>query len=342
MSVLPFAIPWASATRMSADRSVDPLLGRLLAARDDEERVAATAELVLAHALPTVDAILAGRRPRRAGVPPQQLEDLRADILVRLLHRLRALDDQDAAPIHSFADYVAVVAYHRIDDFMRTAYPARTALGNRVRYLLSNDAAFALWDGPNGIVAGLAAWRGSDPRPLTVAALRPLHADAPATDLRALLARLFALHGAPVELQALVTVLVELLGVREAVTVELPPNFASQEPDALSRLHNVDTLRRLWREIVELPPRQRVALLLQIHTPRGDSVVRLLVLTGVATLAEIAAALQLEVSRLEEAWGELPLDDNRIAAMLGVARQQVINLRKSARERLARRLGVRR
>ena len=39
-----------------------------------------------------------------------------------------------------------------------------------------------------------------------------------------------------------------------------------------------------------------------------------------------------------EIWNELPLDDKRIAALLGLTRQQVINLRKSARERLTRRM----
>jgi hypothetical protein len=33
------------------------------------------------------------------------------------------------------------------------------------------------------------------------------------------------------------------------------------------------------------------------------------------------------------------LDDLAVAALLGVTRQQVINLRKSARERLIRRIG---
>jgi hypothetical protein len=39
-----------------------------------------------------------------------------------------------------------------------------------------------------------------------------------------------------------------------------------------------------------------------------------------------------------EIWNHLPLDDNRIAEILNLTRQQVINLRKSARERLARRM----
>jgi hypothetical protein len=39
-----------------------------------------------------------------------------------------------------------------------------------------------------------------------------------------------------------------------------------------------------------------------------------------------------------ELWPQLPLDDATIAGLLNLTRQQVINLRKSARERLARRL----
>jgi hypothetical protein len=39
-------------------------------------------------------------------------------------------------------------------------------------------------------------------------------------------------------------------------------------------------------------------------------------------------------------WNNLPLEDTTIAQNLGVTRQQVINLRKSARERLARRMSA--
>jgi hypothetical protein len=42
--------------------------------------------------------------------------------------------------------------------------------------------------------------------------------------------------------------------------------------------------------------------------------------------------------KLAEIWNDLPLDDLRIASMLGVSRQQVINFRKSARVKLSRRM----
>ena len=58
---------------------------------------------------------------------------------------------------------------------------------------------------------------------------------------------------------------------------------------------------------------------------------------GVASFREVAAALEMTPQELAEVWNRLPLEDREIAARLGVDRQQVINLRSTARERLARR-----
>jgi hypothetical protein len=59
---------------------------------------------------------------------------------------------------------------------------------------------------------------------------------------------------------------------------------------------------------------------------------------GVATLRQIAAALEMSDEEFARLWPRLPLDDASVARLLGCARQQVINLRKCARERLARRM----
>ena len=64
----------------------------------------------------------------------------------------------------------------------------------------------------------------------------------------------------------------------------------------------------------------------------------LFALVGVASLSRIAEALGMTVQELAAVWHSLPLDDLTIAARLGVSRQQVINARKSARLRLARRM----
>lgn len=91
-------------------------------------------------------------------------------------------------------------------------------------------------------------------------------------------------------------------------------------------------------EIRELPRAQRVALLLNLRDTQQSDALMLLPLTGVAGLAEMAEVFELPLSEVSELWNRLPLDDLSIAQLLGVTRQQVINLRKSARQRLARRM----
>jgi hypothetical protein len=54
-------------------------------------------------------------------------------------------------------------------------------------------------------------------------------------------------------------------------------------------------------------------------------------------MGELAVALEMPPKVLAQLWNDLPLDDLAIASRLGLTRQQVINLRKSARARLARR-----
>ena len=154
--------------------------------------------------------------------------------------------------------------------------------------------------------------------------------------------------GKPVTLDELTEVIAALKGIKDQ-TVSLDekneegaPSLAEQlaaptvsaETLSLQR----DSLSRLWAEICELPIRQRSALLLNLRDTSGSGLLLLLPLTGVATLSQIARALELSEAELAEIWNELPLEDNVIAGRLKLTRQQIINLRKSARERLTRRM----
>jgi RNA polymerase sigma factor (sigma-70 family) len=116
--------------------------------------------------------------------------------------------------------------------------------------------------------------------------------------------------------------------------VELADSRGNAGDEALLR----GKLEALWREIHALPSRQAAALLLSLRDEKGQEVISLFPLTGTATLRQIAAAIALPAERFAQLWSRLPLDDRTIADLLGASRQQVINLRKSARERLARRL----
>lgn len=324
----------------------DLLLARLLGA-SVEERQEVTADLLAEHVLPVIDRILGSRLQRLGPGAAAVLEDLRGDIVVRLLHRLqRLVADPVGEGIRSFRDYAAVVAYHRLDDFVRSTQPARAALANRVRYVCQRTPGLALWPlGDGELLAGRAADRAAGRLPVSppVGFARRFEVVAQSGDspreLRVLIDSVLAALGGPVEMGQLVTVLAEMLHVREAATrPPALPRLVSADPDPLSQLASQDYLRRLWQEIVALPVRQRIALLLNLRDGRGDSAARLLPVTGIAAPAEIGRLLELDIPRFAELWAELPLDDKHIAELLSVTRQQVINLRKSARERLARRM----
>ena len=109
-------------------------------------------------------------------------------------------------------------------------------------------------------------------------------------------------------------------------------------PDAALAFERRTYLVRLWEEIRQLPPRQAAALLLNLRDGQGSNAAALLPLTGIASLREMAAAVGLPPESLAGLWNRLPMEDAALADLLGVTRQQVINLRKSARERLARRM----
>jgi hypothetical protein len=97
-------------------------------------------------------------------------------------------------------------------------------------------------------------------------------------------------------------------------------------------------LQLLWSEVRLLPRPQRVALLFSLRDDGGEELLSLLSIIAVATVAEIAAILEIPEGELAIIGEALPWGDERIAEFLGLTRQQVANLRKAARARLARRL----
>lgn len=324
-----------------------------LVARNDRELtrlVRATAEgaaereierLILEVAQPLSSEILSRYVRPGAAVRLDDAEDISGAITVRLISRLRAVTESPDDAIADFRGYVAALTYNAINDHLRRAFPARARLKNRIRYVLLRDARLGLWSGSGTLVCGLASWANTAVMPggaeLAVDDRRisrvMLDRDRPGDAVAALL----ALIGGPVPFESLVTLVARLWQVGE---VPLAARDAEEHaaPDAVSEAEQRNYLAVLWREIRELLPMQRKALLLNLRNAEATNVASLLVLTGTTRFDELAATLELTPEQLAAIWKELPLDDLRIAELLQVTRQQVINLRKSARDRLARRM----
>src|SRR5437763_1422374 len=146
----------------------------------------------------------------------------------------------------------------------------------------------------------------------------------------------------PEDLDDLVRVLSDLWNVVDAEPESHhEARIIDPRPDQSASYESRQFVESVWREIRLLRPMQRAALLLNLRDPGGRNAVALLVLLGIATIDEIAEAIGISAEEVAGIWNDLPIDDLRIAGMLGLTRQQVINLRKSARERLARRFSKR-
>jgi hypothetical protein len=131
-------------------------------------------------------------------------------------------------------------------------------------------------------------------------------------------------------------------GESEFVGVEARDNqttslLSATDATVETRLGQLQGLRELWNEILLLRPAQRAALLLSMRDESGNPALVSLTELGVTNPTEIAATLSISPEQLSTLWDQLPFDDLTIGMHLGLNRQRVINLRKSARERLSRR-----
>lgn len=338
----------------------DALLEPLLLASSDERADEVLSRLIDAHADPVIKGVIRYKLHLNSQRASQRddADDLYQEVLLQLLGQLRQFRRQPGAhPIADLRGMAAVIAHRACSGWMRRQFPERHALKNRLHYLLTRQRGFALWQGEDGKpLAGFAAWRG---RKKAVTASRlgepsdgeGLPANVPALrgggrrDLGDALAAIFNHVGGPVEFDELVRALAALLGIRDRPIESLPENedaagftAAAAESDPAWHVEKRIFLQRLWEELQQLPRNQRAALLLNLKDAGGRGCITLFPATGVATLRQLADALEMSADDFARLWNELPLEDARIAELLGLTRQQVINARKSGRERLARRL----
>lgn len=303
-----------------------------------EERIEA---LIVDHAKPTMERIIS-RFMYGDSLQGEDADDIVATVTLRLIRKLQAADISESDPIRQFDSYVARLTYNTIYDYMRRRFPERTRLKNRIRYIASTDDRLAIWNAPLGTAVGLAKWRGGEQvlerveLVMATASQVMLDRNRPADAIVAVVRA----AGAPVLLGTVTATMAVFWGVSDAENIA-DAALVDEEPTPLERLESREFFRALWEEIRLLRPQHRTALLLNLRDPEGMNAVALLVLSGVATFDEIADSLEMTKSRLMDLWPGLPLDDNTIAGMIGVTRQQVINYRSSARERLTRRMARR-
>jgi hypothetical protein len=354
-----------------AAKDPDPVLNAYLRARDGREAERALGKLIDDDARPIIRGIVARKwRSTTVGVDRSHqaqtdldVEDLQAEALGLLLARLNEARENPASdPISDFRAYVAVTTYRACDMRLRQKYPNRWRLKSKVRYLLTHQRGLTLWVGARSEwLAGFEIWKAERREPDASERLTELRTDpqravdrygnpqvSASSHPADVAAAVFNSLGHPIELDDLVNAMAEILNEKDlpvqtessAVDEAAPGVFdtVAASSDVAREAEARTYLRDLWEQIVDLPPNQRAALLLNLRDADGRGVIALFPLQGIATIRQLADTIGLSHERFAELWHDLPLEDNIIAELLGLTRQQVISLRKVARERLARRM----
>lgn len=323
--------------------------------------------LIKEHAEPLINKIIGSKlKPHRnTGFNEEHLdaEDLHQDSLFKLIAYLNLFrtNPEDYA-ITAFEDFVAKITFNVYNNYLRKKYPLRTKLKRQLLHLVKSRKEFDLWEESTGKpagrkLAGFVQWSGvqaenhnnalaelrQDSRAFLSAKFdgRPLNQ----TPVDQLLRKLFEWADRPIEINQLVDVIADLLGIKDIINNNWREGgrdkFVAEQVygDQTLEFEQREYLKLLWNEIRDLPIRQRYALLLNLKDSDGDGVINAFPLCHIASPETIAQALEMKIEELEKIWDALPLKDVVIGSMLGgLTTQAVINLRKSARERLVRRL----
>ncbi|NOT61200.1 MAG: hypothetical protein HOP19_13355 [Acidobacteria bacterium] len=359
---------------------LDPLLHPFVQAASES---AAQDEL---EALLALVAPLTQRITARGRSPEDDCQESLRQTLVAL-RQCRQAPQQYA--IGDLQRYASVVASHVTRRSWRNERPVYQQLKESLRHTLRNEAQFALWQTGNGAwLCGLQTQRASTNGWVSSARLTALRAEPLACDeailpgrdatrvaQAELLAALFGWLGHALRFEQLTPVIFALRRLSEATAVSNDDNdgdarqwseqWIDEDPLPEQKAEWSAFLVRLWREIEQLPPLQRIAYLLNFTA--GEGALDIFWLNGVASIRRIGAALQLTEVHFARAWDDaalaaklspllresrnydekfaflwqhLPLNDQTIARMLDTERQKVINLRKAAGDRLARRLAA--
>jgi RNA polymerase sigma factor (sigma-70 family) len=346
------------AKKQSAE--IDPLLEPLLLLTGDEGVSDLLSQLITLHAEPVIKEVIRHKLHLNShhGTRQADASDIQQEAIVQLVVALQQLRERpDAQPVGNLRGLAAVIAHRVFSQWMRRQSPQRHAFKRHLYYLLTRQRGFALWRNKiNKMVAGFAVWQGREgaendgrleqlPSEDTLAAqVRLLKTDR-RTDWGVALAAVFNYLGGPIEFDKLVAALATLLRIADR-QIEFTDqiygsdnfNVSDRKPDVALQVEQRIFLQRLWEEVRQLPLNQRVALLLNLKDHEGKGCIALFPAIGIATFRQLAEALDMDAEKLAEIWNELPLEDARVADLLRLTRQQVINARKSARKRLERRL----
>ena len=335
-------------------QTIDDLLEAYLCSADDRSASVLLVRIVEDHVEPIARSVVGQKlqtsiRATDDRALNQDALELVSQIKTAVVGRLTMADrSAHKCSIESLAAYVRAVSINAVNNYVRQKYPRRISLKNQIRYILNHDDRFSLWQAEDGRY--MCSSReidtpggSADNFDLRVRAAEILDAagiTASTASVVEMVTSILTNIDGPIVLDELTGTIYDLKSIHESTSVaadDVWNHAALRHYDKVAeKLENASFLRSLWDEIKQLPLRHRTALLLNLRSADGEGLIILFPMARVVGIREIGEALEFSADEFAAIWNELPWDDHRIAEHMGITRQQVINLRQSARARLKR------
>ncbi len=254
------------------------------------------------------------------------------------LHQHLSLLPEQGPPLPDLERLTEAVAYEYAAQQLNEQDPRRRQLQLLILYVLRNRAdRFQLRKDAGGLLlTGMQKarrqidsprWRRLQAEPVALARPFLLGLDLQATDyLPQLLERLLGGMGHLVPVVPLVSVVAALNEVPRPALAPVDERLLLAE-----KIEAVYLLRQLWEELLALPVRQRLILVLGAHNEEGKSLLLLLTEQGIVSEAELAQALEIGVRSFPLLLRELPCDDERLAELVKLTPESVRQHRQTAR-----------
>jgi hypothetical protein len=336
--------------------SSDDMLTAFLDAKSQSISNELLCAIIDEHADPIITKILKSKLRvslnERGTQQNQDALEIAGDLRATIISILRALKENPTRrPIVSFPDFVAIKTYSACADYFREQHPQRWRLKSLLRRRLRQNPRFALWQAEDKRWYASFSERqetGTEAEESDASHSVSHPPDVKLSDAQIksdeFLDVLFERSGGPIGFDEVVKIAAQTWHIHDPPTESIETGYSERDNPFTSSEPRVDLaleqrlfFEQVWREVCQLPVLQRAALLLNLRDSRDGGVISFLPFLGVASKEELARLLELPSEDFQKLWNELPLDDFRIAQMFGITRQQVINLRKTARERLVRR-----
>lgn len=290
-------------------------------------------------------------------------DEIQSDVQIKILKKLRILHENANGqnsltnPVKDFLAYISTTTFNCRKDFILAKQPEWRRNNNRLRRLQEEESAeWEFFTDESG--RELVLLKGNS---------RKIETNLELEEITARVREAFPNH-LFLKIQEFVPIILEkaegaltknsLLkaiseitetGVIEEIgmTEETSDYLKHNDNEYLLSKRQKDELQRIWAEINMFPPHQKKVLILGLRESQKVEAITLFLVKRIATIEEIAAALEVGLKEFSDIFERLPMSSSEIADFLGIEdgektskEQKVENLRSIARNLLRRRLGI--